>query len=259
LLSGYSVIITDGRGEPGKSVTLGLRYHNPMQVALFGGSFDPPHLGHLAVARAAREALELDSVLFAPVGLQPLKTAGHSASFEDRVAMTGLAIADDPAFELSLIDAPEFAPNYTADTVMRLRERLPSGAKLFLLLGADSFRTLAQWHRAAELPFLASLVVASRPGQKLERASDLSDCLPQSVSLWEEEPRLNRAIGLKRAIRYRLGNAAGREAELCILSDLNYDISATELRQEIHEQPNDRPALLSPAVLAYIREHGLYR
>src|SRR5947209_15565723 len=76
------------------------------RVAFFGGSFDPPHLGHLAVASAARDALRLDRVLFAPVGAQPLKPAGSTAAFADRLAMTELAIAGEPGFEISLADAP---------------------------------------------------------------------------------------------------------------------------------------------------------
>ena len=77
------------------------------RVAFFGGSFDPPHLGHLAVARAARDAFKLDNVLFAPVGAQPLKMNGSTASFEDRVELTRLAIADEPGFVVSLADAPK--------------------------------------------------------------------------------------------------------------------------------------------------------
>src|SRR5258708_26804683 len=77
------------------------------RVAFFGGSFDPPHLGHLAIARAAREALRLDTILFAPVGAQPLKPMGSTAPFADRVAMTELAIAGEPGFELSLVAAPD--------------------------------------------------------------------------------------------------------------------------------------------------------
>src|SRR5580704_16597420 len=85
------------------------------RVAFFGGSFDPPHLGHLAVARAARDAFQLDKVLFAPVGTQPLKPEGSSASFEQRVAMTRLAIEAEAGFVVSLADAPKVTgePNYT--------------------------------------------------------------------------------------------------------------------------------------------------
>jgi nicotinate-nucleotide adenylyltransferase len=191
--------------------------------------------------------------MFAPVGVQPLKPAGHAASFDDRAAMTGLAIADEPAFELSLMDSPEYAPNYTVDALTRLRESLPVEASLFLLLGADAFGTLPRWHRADELPFLATLVVASRPGQSLDAGADLPECLPPSVRLMPREEREERAI------RYCLRNTSGAEADLYILPDLNYEISATDLRREIHENRSGRPGLLDPRVLAYIRERGLYR
>ena len=98
------------------------------RVAFFGGSFDPPHLGHLAVARAARAALRLDTVLFAPVGVQPLKPEGFSASFDDRVAMTRLAIEGETGFAISLADAPKAngEPNFTLETLERLRAELAS-------------------------------------------------------------------------------------------------------------------------------------
>src|SRR5580704_16437124 len=107
------------------------------RVAFFGGSFDPPHLGHLAVARAARIALNLDTVLFAPVGIQPLKPQGATASYHDRLSMTRLAIAADSAFTLSEIDAPGSSgtPNYTIDTLHRLDAQLPQQSKLFCLMG----------------------------------------------------------------------------------------------------------------------------
>ena len=256
-----------------------LRYHKPMssessgaavplrqpvarRVAFFGGSFDPPHLGHIAVAQAAQRALNLDQVLFAPVGLQPLKPTGSSASFEDRVAMTRLAIADHPGFSISLLDAPSqedgrtgtASPNYTVDTLARLRESLPQNTTLFLLLGADSFRTLHHWHHAAEIPFLASLIVASRPGEDL---SNLSALLPRGLELRpiSDEPN-----------QYRLLNATGDRSSLTILPDLNYDISATQLRTQlltqllahVHGQSGAEPPLLSPAVLAYVLSHHLY-
>ena len=142
------------------------------RVAFFGGSFDPPHLGHLAVARAARAAFRLDTVLFAPVGAQPLKPEGSAASFEQRLAMTRLAIAGEPGFEVSLADAPKlsrehsFAPNYTIDTLEGLRAGLAPECALFCLMGADTFFGLHRWRRAAEIPFVAPLIVASRPGQR---------------------------------------------------------------------------------------------
>ena len=152
------------------------------RVAFFGGSFDPPHEGHLAVARAAQRALHLDRVLFAPVGAQPLKPMGSTASFEDRLAMTQLAISGDPSFDLSLIDAPrpDAAPNFTIDTLLHLRRELPRDGVLFCLMGADSFLELTRWHRASEIPFVAQLVVAARPREPLH---DLEASLPPGVFL----------------------------------------------------------------------------
>jgi len=159
------------------------------RVAFFGGSFDPPHLGHLAVARAARAALGLDAVLFAPVGAQPLKPAGTAAGFDERMAMTRLAIASEPEFFLSLADAPRpsGAPNYTIETLLNLRAELPPGSALFCLMGADSFSALRLWHRAAEIPFAAPLIVASRPGWRLD---DLPSLCPRELP-WN--PRRSRA------------------------------------------------------------------
>jgi nicotinate-nucleotide adenylyltransferase len=154
-------------------------------MAFFGGSFDPPHYGHLAVAKAARAALNLDAVLFAPVGAQPLKPSGSTAPFEDRVAMTRLAIAGERGFEISLADAPRpnGAPNYTIETLLALRATLPADGVLFCLMGADAFMGLRGWHRAAEIPFVAPLVVASEPGTRTLRTSG------------GFEPRTSPAIG----------------------------------------------------------------
>ncbi len=156
------------------------------RVAFFGGSFDPPHLGHLAVARAARDAFRLDTVLFAPVGAQPLKMNGSTASFEDRVDLTRLAIADEPGFAVTLADAPKPSgvPNYTIDTLLRLRAELSPDAVLYCLMGADSFFGLRQWHRSAEIPFVAPLIVASRPSEQPHLlTADLRAALPAGLTI----------------------------------------------------------------------------
>jgi nicotinate-nucleotide adenylyltransferase len=217
-----------------------------MRIAFFGGSFDPPHLGHLAISRAAREALGLDRVLFAPVGNQPLKPDGAWASFADRAAMVGLAIAEEPAFQLSLLDAPGTAPNYTIDTLASLRESSAPGTKLFLLIGADGLRSLHKWHRAAEIPFVADLIVASRPEEDL---SDLPSLLPAGISL----------NATTHPNRFTLANEQGDRAQLILLPDLHYEISATQIRDQMNDSALNPNTLLSPAVLAYIRDHHLYR
>ncbi|MGA9071152.1 MAG: nicotinate (nicotinamide) nucleotide adenylyltransferase [Terracidiphilus sp.] len=221
------------------------------RIAFFGGSFDPPHLGHLAIARAAQAALALDTVLFAPVGAQPLKPRGSTASFAQRVAMTRLAIADESGFALSLADAPQAlgAPNYTLETLLKLRAELPPVGELFCLMGADSFALLRHWHRAAEIPFAAALVVASRPGESLE---DLEAALPTGLMMdAAPEP------GTDAAARYTLRNAAGNQAPFYLLPNLEIEISASAIRRQIHAAGDS--TLLPAPVLDYIRAHGLYR
>ena len=232
------------------------------RVAFFGGSFDPPHLGHLAVARTARAALGLDTVLFAPVGAQPLKPDGSAASFPDRLAMTCLAIGDEPGLAVSLADAPKSSgiPNFTLETLKPTR-RTPSESVLFCLMGADSFFALRNWHRAAEIPFAAPLIVASRPGQGLE---DLNEALPEGLTLdsalradqpapisdpvlpdpqfrWRNRPVLHSPRAECRYQRHpdsRLDSRPGRPAS-----------GASPAGQQ----------LLPKAVLEYIRSHHLYR
>jgi nicotinate-nucleotide adenylyltransferase len=230
------------------------------RVAYFGGSFDPPHLGHLAVARAAYAALRLDVVLFVPVGAQPLKTQGATASFADRVAMTRLAIADEPAMMLSLADAPKpaGAPNYSIDTLTRLRTELPARCMLFLLMGADSFLSLRRWHRAAEIPFVAPLIVASRPGQRLD---DLRAALPDGLAMETAGSAEENAAGIE--VRFHeITNAAGARAPFYLLPDLDVEISASEIRAQIRVGgaggPDERK-LLPEKVAEYVRERGLYR
>jgi nicotinate-nucleotide adenylyltransferase len=230
------------------------------RVAYFGGSFDPPHLGHLAVARAALEALGLDTVLFAPVGAQPLKPLGSTASFEDRLAMTRLAIAGEPEFAISLADAPKpaGAPNFTLDTLMDLRAGLPPGCALFCLMGADSFFGLRRWHRAAEIPFIAPLIVASRPGQQLD---GLRAALPPGLTM-ESESCLGETDSGVEVRRYLLSNGAGEHTPFYLLPGLDVEISASAVRAQVRAGQGSALSaqeLLPAAVSAYVLSHGLYR
>jgi nicotinate-nucleotide adenylyltransferase len=235
-------------------------------VAFFGGSFDPPHLGHLGVARAAQAALGLDTVLFAPVGAQPLKPRGSTAGFEDRLAMTRLAIAEDTGFAVSLADAPmpSGIPNYTLETLLRLHAELPPESMLFCLMGADSFAGLRCWHRGAEIPFVAPLIVASRPGERLD---DLKAALPAGLEIEAvQEPDW---MGSEVEIHgYSLRNPAGDSAPFYLLPGLEIEISAREIRDQLRiceytgtEAEGRMPerALLPGPVSEYIRAHSLYR
>lgn len=199
-----------------------------MRIGYFGGSFDPPHRGHLAVARAARERFGLDEVLFAPTGKQPLKPAGSSASFEDRLAMTTLLCLEAPGMRVSAIDAPRAAgePNYTAETLSALRESLPQTAALFSILGADAFITLPHWRDVAKLFEAAEWIVVSRPGF----AQDQLEAVPL---------------------------APAQRARVHLLDGVAEPASATEIRERLQrEEPCAE--FLPAAVREYIRARGLY-
>ena len=231
----------------------------PPRIAFFGGSFDPPHKGHLAIARAAYSGLHLDQVLFAPVGAQPLKPHGASASFNDRLAMTRLCIEDDPAFAISLEDAPSAephdTPHYTIETLRRLRASLPPNATLLCLIGADSFRSLRHWHRGAEIPFVAPLIVAARPGQKLD---DLSACLPPGLVL-SQASRVPESIDTRMVHVFQVSAPHGDSAPLYLLPDLYVDISASQIREALERGASAPAEFLTPQVAEYIHLHGLYR
>jgi nicotinate-nucleotide adenylyltransferase len=147
-----------------------------MRIGYFGGSFDPPHLGHLRLARAAAEAFSLDRVLLAPTGIQPLKPEGLIAPFSDRLAMVALLCGSDPILQASSIDAPRpnHLPNYTVDTLTTLRAQLSPSDSLFILTGADAFLDLRRWRSPDQLLDLADWIVLSRPGFSLRQLDALA-------------------------------------------------------------------------------------
>jgi nicotinate-nucleotide adenylyltransferase len=199
-----------------------------MRVALFGGSFDPPHYGHIAIATAAADVFDLDSVLFAPVGRQPLKDGVAPANFADRLAMVELACRADPRFTVSDVDAPrsDGEPNYTVRTLSLLHDTRPD-ARLFNLVGADSFLSLPRWHEPERLLELAEWIVVSRPGFPLADLSAL-----------ELTPRQRGRVHL--------------------LQTVHEDVAATNLRERL-EAGDQCADVLDPAVAAYIKAQRLYR
>ncbi len=135
-----------------------------MRAGVFGGTFDPIHLGHLAAARSIQTTLKLDKVIFVPAG-QPWMKAGTPVSpVKDRVEMVRLAVARRKAFELSTIEADRPGPSYAVDTMDTLRRQLGSGSDLFFLLGSDALMDIAKWREPQRLIQLCQLVAFARPG-----------------------------------------------------------------------------------------------
>jgi nicotinate-nucleotide adenylyltransferase len=199
-----------------------------MRVALFGGTFDPPHRGHLAIAAAAADAFALDEVLFAPAGLQPLKPDGAHAPFADRLAMLSLACLPDTRFGVSDLDEPhpDGTPNYTVQTLTALHQLMPADT-LFNLVGADSFLNLRHWREPDRLLELAEWIVVSRPGFPLNNLS-------------------------------RLNLTPHQQTRVHLLQTVHEDIAATDLRQRL-EAGDPCPDLLPAPVSDYILTHHLYR
>lgn len=233
-----------------------------MRIALFGGSFDPPHSGHIGIAMAAIERLHLDRILMAPVGRQPLKRDQAQSPFEDRLVMVQLACAGHPKLAASNIDAPrrDGRYNYTYDTLELMRETLPDD-ELFCLVGADSLHTLQQWHRAADALMLAQWIVAARPGFTLEALETL---LPAGVRAGHPEHGdgwvcipLRKLSKTRAAPESSEGSASS--GTLWLLPGLRYEVSATELRAALADDSAGVPqTVLDPQVARYAREHKLY-
>lgn len=221
-----------------------------MRVALFGGSFDPPHRGHVALARLARERLALDRVLVAPVAMQPLKPDSPPAGFEDRLAMTRLAFADEPGAEISLLDAPraDGKSNYTLDTLRKLLGQLSPDDTLFCILGADSLLNIVHWRRPVELLLTCDFIVGARPGFNL---SEVEAALPGGITA---KPL---ASGIPNTRLLELTGRNGRHSRLYLLTDLAEDVSASEIRAALDGNARAGKAL-GPAVAEYIRTHHLY-
>ena len=231
-----------------------------MNIGLFGGTFDPVHKGHLALARAALERCKLHRVLFVPANIPPHKQKQPLTPFVHRFAMLALATAEEKAFAPSLLEAPEATtpirksdakqdrPNYTIDTVRRLKQSLKSSDKLFLLIGMDAFADISKWHQAESLFRECEFIVAGRPGYSL---ADVANALPESLRPRAEvtKPFHKQAAD---------GDLVLPGVTLHLMGDLKQPASATAIREHAAAgKPLGR--FVDPAVGDYIRKTGLYK
>ncbi|MCU0625346.1 MAG: nicotinate-nucleotide adenylyltransferase [Gemmatimonadaceae bacterium] len=190
-----------------------------MKVGLFGGSFDPPHLGHWLVAVDALERLGLDRVDFVPTARQPLKAQGHVASDRDRLAMVGAMVAGDARFGVNASEVERGGLSFTVDTVSAHRAAHPDD-DLHLLVGADAVASLDRWREPARLLAQVRLVVLERDG--------------------------------------RPAPATGWPPGAIALASRRVDISSTEVRARVRDGLSLR-GFVADAVAAHIAHHALYR
>jgi nicotinate-nucleotide adenylyltransferase len=150
------------------------------RIGIYGGTFDPPHQGHLIVAAEAFELLDLTRLLLIPAARSPHKQAAPRASAEQRLRMLRAAVAGDPRFEVDDMELRREPPSFTIDTIRELGRRHPE-AELVLLLGTDQFREFGRWHEPEAIASLATLAVLSRAGETLE-GSGSYEAVPVPVS-----------------------------------------------------------------------------
>jgi nicotinate-nucleotide adenylyltransferase len=194
-------------------------------LGVFGGTFDPIHNGHLAVASAVREELDLDEVLFVVTSDQWLRENPPVASAADRFRMVGLAVENILGFSASDVDIVRESSTYTVDTLSDIRDQLDDSTELYLILGADSAASMDRWKSSERINSLAKIVAVGRPGQPFD-AQSLDKSHPASGAEYVEGPMI--------------------------------DVSATRVRGFLAEgRPIDE--LVGASIVEYIKKRGLYR
>ena len=229
-----------------------------MNLGLFGGTFDPIHRGHIALARSAMESYKLHKILFVPANIPPHKQRPGLLPFVHRFAMVALATAEEKSFVPSLLEAPEDLPvvpkkekerpNYTIDTVRRLKKSFKAADKLFLLIGMDAFAEIANWHESEALFRECEFVVASRPGYSL---ADVANALPEKL---RPRPEVTKPFHRQAAA----GDLVLKGVTLHLMAGLHQPASATAIREALAAgKPMGK--FLDAPVAEYIRKLGLYR
>ena len=217
-----------------------------MNVALFGGTFDPVHCGHLSAARAARERFGLDRIYFVPAGRPPHRSHDRMSAFEHRYAMVALACGGERGFVPSLAEAPSRrGVQYSVHLVRRFRRQLSPADRLFFLIGVDAFLELPTWHQWRALLNGADFLIVSRPGCPLEQVAEV---FPK-----DQLRRRRTAPGPELVEEFRL-----RRTTAWVLSNVWEPISATQVRQRACHGES-LLGLVPPAVAQYILEQRLYQ
>ena len=200
------------------------------KIGIFGGSFDPIHMGHLILAEAARSDKGLDSVIFVPANLPPHKPGRSLAPAQDRLKMVELALAGNDHFVASSIELSRRGPSYTLTTVRQLKQELGCESRLYLILGADSIHEITQWWHPEELLQEVEIIALKRPGYPLEHLAELEE---------------------------RFGSAQVRSISQSVVDAPLLDVSSTDIRSRIRSGKTVRYLVPEPVRL-YILEHQLY-
>ena len=220
------------------------------RVAIYGGTFDPVHVGHLTVAGRLLELFALDQVMFVPAHVAPHKRGRGVTPPFARFAMLALATQGEPRFHVSTVelDAPE-SP-YTVETIGRVRKMLGAGAQTFFVMGADSWEEITTWREWERLLSLTNTVVVTRPGHKIETAHVTGAVRARIVDV--------RGANCEAVAAHEAG---GERGERIYFTDaVSVDVSATAVRRLVREgREGEAWRFVPPAVAEFIGKYDLYR
>ena len=227
--------------------------HHPRRIALFGGSFDPVHNGHLAVARAADRRFNFDEIHFIPASRPPHKLKQHLAPFPHRFAMVSLACADHPHFVPSLSETgQDFSGtqlHYSVDTVRYFRHAYRGpGDRIYFIVGADAFLDIPMWKEYETLLGLCDFIVANRPGIRVEA---LRLVIPPDL-IARPDPEREPETPASQVVAHLL------RGTVHLLETVSSEVSATDIRRRASHGQSIH-GLVSARVEEYILKQGLYR
>lgn len=199
------------------------------KIGVYGGSFDPIHLGHIELAKQARDELGLDKLLFVPVKNQPFKLGQLVSSEEDRVLMLELAIKGEEGLEISYVELESDDISYTLNTLRKIRKQFTQDTEIYFILGTDSFLKIEIWHDAPALLTEFSYAIGARPGYKEE---ELKSCIDHIREVYN--------------------------TTVVLLSNELLPISSTEIKERLRDGEKIEKLVPLP-VERYIYENGIYQ
>ena len=211
------------------------------RIALYGGTFDPVHVGHLAVARRVSELFEIEKVLFLPAQVAPHKLGKSVTAPMHRYAMLVLATQDDPNVVVSTYELEASGPQYTVDTLAHFVSKLGETSELFFIMGADSWVEITTWREWRRLLTMVNHIVVTRPGYDVDGPGEMNDRI---VDMRSKKVFTGQFVGPK----------------IYLTDVVMKDVSATKIRSLANINRFDELAtLVSPAVAKYIEKYGIYR
>jgi nicotinate-nucleotide adenylyltransferase len=217
------------------------------RIAIYGGTFDPVHSGHLEIGRTVSEFFACDELLFMPARLAPHKVGQEAASALDRYAMLALATQDEPRLSISRFELDGPGQQYTVDTLTHFRASYGELVDLFFVMGADSWAEISTWREWERLLTLAKLIVVTRPGHQTF-IEDFAGATSQIVDLRGENKPAT------------VDTVEAEAPQIFVTDAVMMDISATAVRRAVRaEDEEELKRLVPPAVADYIRKYGLYR